>query len=101
RACHFATAAEPRSLWINQNQNGIGMLLCLVTDGHRLSTSNSWGVVRRCVLDQIHRARDAGIDLVQIRERDLSASDLRDLVRDALDVCRGSSTRILVNDRLD
>src|SRR5207248_78303 len=42
-----------------------------------------------------------GVDLVQLRERDLEAALLYDLVAQAVDDARGSGTRILVNDRLD
>jgi thiamine-phosphate pyrophosphorylase len=42
-----------------------------------------------------------GIDLVQIRERDLEASDLARLVSDVVALARGSATRVLVNDRAD
>lgn len=41
----------------------------------------------------------AGVDWIQIREKDLSTRALEDLVRRA--VSRGGSSRILVNDRLD
>jgi thiamine-phosphate pyrophosphorylase len=44
---------------------------------------------------------DAAVDVVQIRERDLDAADLLSLVRDAVDIAQSSSTRIVVNDRLD
>jgi thiamine-phosphate pyrophosphorylase len=49
----------------------------------------------------IDAAIDAGIDAVQIRERDLSARALTDL---AIRICRraeGGSTRVFVNDRAD
>ena len=43
----------------------------------------------------------AGIDVLQIRERDLEAAALAAIVRDVLAVTRGSATRVLVNDRVD
>jgi len=42
-----------------------------------------------------------GIDMIQIREKDLPARDLFDLVCRIRDVAAGTKTRILVNDRLD
>ena len=77
------------------------MMICLVTDRRRLSSSDSFPVLKSCLLDQIRCATEAGIDLVQIREGDLPASDLRGLVRDALSISRGSTTRVVVNERLD
>jgi thiamine-phosphate pyrophosphorylase len=50
---------------------------------------------------RIRDAVRAGVDLVQIREKDLATRDLVRLVQDAVDAARGSSTRIVVNDRLD
>jgi thiamine-phosphate pyrophosphorylase len=49
----------------------------------------------------MRRAVDAGIDLVQVREHDLEAANLTDLVLQILAIARGSGTRIVVNDRLD
>src|SRR6476660_7991319 len=46
-------------------------------------------------------AAAAGIDLVQIRERDLDARALTSLVTRCLDAARRTRTRVLVNDRLD
>ncbi len=44
---------------------------------------------------------DAGIDYLQVRERDLEAAALVDLVQEVVVLARGSSTRVVVNDRLD
>ena len=49
----------------------------------------------------ISRAVDAEVDLLQIRERDLSARDVLSLVDFAAGIAKGSNTRILVNDRAD
>jgi thiamine-phosphate pyrophosphorylase len=49
----------------------------------------------------VRHAVDAGIDLVQVRERDLTTADLADLVTDLLRLRRGTRTRIVVNDRVD
>jgi thiamine-phosphate diphosphorylase len=50
---------------------------------------------------QVAAAARAGIDLVQIRERDLDARALRDLTSRCVAAVRGTTTRVLVNDRLD
>ena len=42
-----------------------------------------------------------GVDVVQIRERDLDARTLATLVRHAISVRAQSATRIVINDRLD
>jgi thiamine-phosphate pyrophosphorylase len=65
-------------------------LLCLVTDRRRTDP-----------VDQARAAAAAGIDFIQVRERDLEAAALAALVRAVLDATRGSGTRVLVNDRLD
>jgi thiamine-phosphate diphosphorylase len=49
----------------------------------------------------VRDAIDAGIDMVQVRERDLAARELAVLVRAMVALAAGSNTRILVNDRLD
>ncbi|MGE0704084.1 MAG: thiamine phosphate synthase [Vicinamibacterales bacterium] len=56
---------------------------------------------RRGLLEQVAFAVDAGVDVVQVREQDLSASDLLGLVRDAVALTIGSKTHVVVNDRLD
>jgi thiamine-phosphate pyrophosphorylase len=49
----------------------------------------------------IERAIAAGVDLIQLRERDLSARALLTLTESALARTQGRPTRLLVNDRLD
>ena len=55
----------------------------------------------RTLLEAIRNAAAAGVDWIQIREKDLEARPLAVLVRDALNAARETSTKILVNDRLD
>lgn len=55
----------------------------------------------RGLLQKIRQAAAAGVDWIQIRERDLSARDLLALAREAVAASAKSETRILVNDRLD
>lgn len=78
------------------------MTLCLVTDRRRLAGANAASdCARRCLVAQMRHAVEAGIDLVQVRERDLEALELSAIVREMIDVARGSRTRVIVNDRLD
>jgi thiamine-phosphate diphosphorylase len=67
-------------------------ILCAVTDRRRLP-----------ILAHVAAAADAGVDWVQIREPDLPAAELYEVVRHAVTEVSGSAarTRIIVNDRLD
>jgi thiamine-phosphate pyrophosphorylase len=76
-------------------------MLCLVTDRHRLSRGAPFDAARARLLEQARWARTNGVTLLQVRERDLDASQLAPLVSDLLRVCRGSGTRVVVNDRAD
>ncbi len=70
-------------------------LVCYVTSRKSLGV----GEAGAGVLGKIHAAIAAGVDWVQIREKDLSGRELLALAREAV-AARGS-TRVLVNDRLD
>lgn len=79
------------------------MILCLVTDRRRLGAAlgidpGDWNDALRA---QIGAAAAAGVDFVQVREPDLEARALADLVRLVVGDTRHTSCRILVNDRLD
>jgi len=60
-------------------------------------TAGGW----TALLDAIARNLAAGVDLVQIREKDLTARELVDLARAALALENPHGSRILVNARLD
>jgi thiamine-phosphate diphosphorylase len=66
------------------------VILCLVTDRRR-----------RASIDQARDASRAGVELVQLREPDLDAAALSSLAERLVQVTRGGSTRIVINDRLD
>ena len=55
------------------------------------------------LLDSIASAAAAGLDWIQLREKDYSGREWATLVKESLERVKhaGSSTRILVNDRLD
>jgi thiamine-phosphate pyrophosphorylase len=72
-------------------------LICLVTDRGRLARAAP-GVH---LVDLITGACRAGVDLIQIRERDLDARALTSLVKRCVAAAAGTSARIVVNERLD
>ncbi|MCU1382235.1 MAG: thiE [Acidobacteria bacterium] len=77
-------------------------MICLVTDRWRLVAAGAApAAARACLIAQVQRAAGAGVDLVQVRERDLEAGALASLVTDLLAAAAGTPCRILVNDRLD
>ena len=51
--------------------------------------------------DAIRNAATAGMDWIQIREKDFQGRALSELTRFAVEDTRGSGARILINDRLD
>jgi len=71
----------------------MGFQLCYITDRKALHEG--------ALLPRIEAAARAGVDLLQIREKDLPARELITIVRSAVEAARGRSTRIVVNDRLD
>ena len=74
------------------------MKLCYVTDRKALAGNAEEEI--RLLLEKIESAARAGIDWIQIREKDLSGRALSELVREA--VRRTPATcQILVNDRVD
>lgn len=102
-------------------------LLCYVTDRRSLAITETPEVrqpfdTRQSLLEKIATAAAAGVDWIQIREKDLSGKECSSLARDAVRIATNSSqghtrkapalaqteatqelgsTRILVNDRLD
>jgi thiamine-phosphate pyrophosphorylase len=87
-------------------------ILCYVTDRRALEAVRSPSAraalsdertqpPARALLEAIRSAAAAGVDWIQIREKDLEARALAALVRQAIDRTRGTGARILVNDRLD
>ena len=71
-------------------------LVVLITDRRQLTTPTEERLVA-----QVAAASKAGIHIVQIRERDLEGRALLRLVRSCVGAVRGTSTRVVVNDRLD
>ncbi len=77
-----------------------------MTDRHNFAATDA-REAQETLLLKIEAAADAGVDWIQIREKDLSGKDCSSLTREALQRAAKSSarkiapTRILVNDRLD
>ena len=84
-------------------------ILYYITD--RTAFSGSEQSRRRCLLEKICEAVRAGVDYIQLREKDLSALDLESLAKEAVSVIRESSqlrtenrerrTSLLINSRTD
>ena len=77
------------------------MLLYYITD--RRAFPGTEADQRLALLRRIAEAARAGIDYIQLREKDLSTRDLEQLAREAVSVVRAASTttRLLINTRTD
>jgi len=81
-------------------------ILCYVTDRRSLpavpadAAEDPRAAQRKRLLALVARAADAGVDWIQIREKDLGGAQLAALAGEAARVVQGRA-RILVNDRLD
>jgi thiamine-phosphate pyrophosphorylase len=77
-------------------------ILCYVTDRRSLPLSTS-ADAHRLLVESIGSAAAAGVDWIQLREKDYLAKEWTRLVHESLERVKGfrSATRILVNDRLD
>lgn len=71
-----------------------------MTDRRRLSEAYGSGEIDR-VVRQVEAAARAGVDFVQVRERDLDAGPLSALVSRSLEAVEGTATKVIVNERLD
>ena len=67
--------------------------LCYITDRRDLEP--------RPLLPRILTAVEAGVDIVQIREKDLPTRELLELVGAAVAAAAGTGVKVVVNDRLD
>ena len=89
---HFAAGQPP--LPAKDSQPIARPIVCYVTDRKALREKKTVSAL----LDRIREAAAAGVDWVQIREKDLPARELLAVVRDAVAL---ASVRVIVNDRLD
>lgn len=76
-------------------------ILYLITGGKATEASTPDSREFQDILELVSAAVHAGIQLVQLREKELSARALFELTSRAARIANGSSTRILVNDRAD
>jgi thiamine-phosphate pyrophosphorylase len=67
--------------------------LMMVTDRKRMGA--------RPLAEQVRAAAAAGLDFVQLREKDLAGGALLDLARELAEAVAGTATRLLVNGRPD
>ncbi|HYH84422.1 MAG TPA: thiamine phosphate synthase [Pyrinomonadaceae bacterium] len=73
----------------------------LITSGETTSATTAASAEFLAILALVERAVCAGIRLVQLREKNLSARTLHELAARAASIARGSETSILVGDRAD
>lgn len=72
---------------------------CLVSDRRRLAGASEGSA--RALVALVAAAARAGVQVIQVRERDLQAAELCALVRNCVAAVQGTGARILVNDRTD
>jgi thiamine-phosphate pyrophosphorylase len=70
------------------------VIRCLITNGTAAQDEARW-------LKHLAHWMERGVDLIQIRERELCARDLAALTRKAMALPNPAHTKILVNDRAD
>lgn len=71
-------------------------LVYLITDRHQLARQEAGALIRF-----VEGAFKAGVDMVQIREKDLSARALMELTEQIVPVWRQFGAALLINDRAD
>ncbi|HYL92820.1 MAG TPA: thiamine phosphate synthase [Alphaproteobacteria bacterium] len=76
------------------------MLLCYITDRSRFPGTEP--EKRKRLLEKIAECAGAGVDYIQLREKDLSARDLEQLALRAMSALpRNSTAKLLINSRAD
>jgi thiamine-phosphate pyrophosphorylase len=73
----------------------------LITSGQTTSTTTSNSKEFQNILQLMEAAVEAGIDLIQVREKALTTKVLYELVTRGAELTRNSATKLLVNDRAD
>jgi thiamine-phosphate pyrophosphorylase len=58
-------------------------------------------VARGWLADLVQELVDAGVDLIQLREKDLEAGDVIRVAEAVLEACRGAGVPLIINDRPD
>ena len=88
----FAPAVPPE-LDSKPLEMALQIHLCYITD--RL------GLAPAPLVSHLQAVVRAGVDLIQLREKDLACRELLGLAKTSVEISQGSKTRIVVNDRLD
>ena len=89
-----------------EDKSGQTPLICYVTDRRSLREEDP-AKCREALLNKIRKSAEAGVDWIQIREKDLSGRECARLTMEAMQRVKkataeeSSSARVLVNDRLD
>src|ERR1044071_9051472 len=76
-------------------------LLCLITSRQTIRASKEAADQFTPLIELCSRAARAGIDLIQIREKDLQTNQLSELVTAVVSAVSGTGAAVLVNDRID
>lgn len=76
-------------------------LVCLITPGETTRETTPTGDDFLRLLALVRAATTANVDLVQLREKLLTARVLLELAARSAEITRGTPTRLLVNDRAD
>jgi thiamine-phosphate pyrophosphorylase len=83
-------------------------LLCYITDRTQFPGNES--ARRTCLLEKIGEAANAGVEYIQLREKDLTTQELEDLAHKAVDIVQKAQlrtenrelrTKFLINSRAD
>ena len=75
-------------------------MLYLITDRRKLAPRASLTEIE-ALIDFLTNAAASGVDMIQIRERDLPTRDLYYITKRVLESTRPFQTRVFVNDRVD
>src|SRR2546425_674701 len=76
-------------------------ILYLITPGATAETTTPSNEEFQEILHQVSAAVAAGIQLIQLREKKLTVRVLFELTERVMEIVRGTSTKVLVNDRAD
>ncbi|MBK7933793.1 MAG: thiamine phosphate synthase [Acidobacteria bacterium] len=74
-------------------------LVYMITSG--VATDDNIQITRLEINAAVKCAVDAGVSLIQIREKNISARNLYELTLELVEIVSGSDARLLVNDRAD
>ena len=91
--------ATERGDHVNRPRSFRGSLICLVTDRHRLAPRENPEAQLDKLVAQAAEAGRAGVDLIQLRERDLDGGVLTRLARRMIDAA--TPAKVIINDRAD